>query len=58
MLPLCLGRGVNLFVATHQIESALAKSEQDVVELILEIVEVLFVQAAEVESPGLHESCA
>ena len=57
MLPLCLGRGVNLFVAAHQIESALAKSEQDVVELILEIVEVLFVQAAEVESPGLHESC-
>ena len=53
-----LGRGVNLFVAAHQIESALAKSEQDVVELILEIVEVLFVQAAEVESPGLHESCA
>ena len=52
-----LGRGVNLFVAAHQIESALAKSEQDVVELILEIVEVLFVQAAEVESPGLHESC-
>ena len=57
MLPLCLGRGVNLFAAAHQIESALAKSEQDVVELILEIVEVLFVQAAEVESPGLHESC-
>ena len=57
MLPLCLGRGVNLFVAAHQIKSALAKSEQDVVELILEIVEVLFVQAAEVESPGLHESC-
>ena len=57
MLPLCLGRGVNLFAAAHQIESALAKSEQDVVELILEIVEVLFVQAAEVESPGLDESC-
>ena len=49
------GRGVDFVAAANQSEPIVAESQQDVVQLVVEVVEVFVIEATEVEPPKFHK---